>query len=57
MFDTPGSSIRHILINEEAVTGKGKPLYYPRGQWSFMEHKLEHENSGRENERKIISRE
>ncbi|KAI9490564.1 P-loop containing nucleoside triphosphate hydrolase protein [Zychaea mexicana] len=57
MYDTPGSSIRHILVNEDAVSEKGKPLYYPRGQWSFMEYKLEQENNGNENTRKIISRE
>ncbi|KAI8146874.1 P-loop containing nucleoside triphosphate hydrolase protein [Fennellomyces sp. T-0311] len=56
MYDTPGSSIRHILINEEVAGGKGKPLYYSRGQWGVMEHKLEHENNGKENERKVISR-
>ena len=57
MYDTPGSSIRHILITEDVAGGKGKALYYSRGQWGIMEHTLEHENNGKENERKVISRE
>ncbi|KAI7879360.1 ClpX, ATPase regulatory subunit [Lichtheimia hyalospora FSU 10163] len=44
MYDTPGSSIRHILINGDVASGKSKPLYYSRGQWGMMEHSLELEN-------------
>ncbi|KAI9313721.1 P-loop containing nucleoside triphosphate hydrolase protein [Dichotomocladium elegans] len=44
MFDTPGSSIRHVLINGDVANRKIKPKYYSRGQWDMMEHSLELED-------------
>ncbi|ORZ00520.1 P-loop containing nucleoside triphosphate hydrolase protein [Syncephalastrum racemosum] len=57
MYDAPGSSIRHVLINEDVALGKSKPLYFSRGQVGFMEHKLDREDTDQpENERKILLR-
>ncbi|KAF7726254.1 ubiquitin-specific protease doa4 [Apophysomyces ossiformis] len=45
MYETPSSSVRHILITEDVVLGHCAPLYYSRGQADQMEQTLESEDS------------
>ncbi|KAG0169485.1 ubiquitin-specific protease doa4 [Apophysomyces sp. BC1015] len=44
MYETPSSSVRHILITEDVVLGHCTPLYYSRGQVSQMEQTLQEED-------------
>lgn len=40
MYDSPGSSIRYIVIDREVVLRKKPPIYFARGQDSLMERAL-----------------
>ncbi|RUS20374.1 P-loop containing nucleoside triphosphate hydrolase protein [Endogone sp. FLAS-F59071] len=40
MYDSPGSSIRYIVIDREVVLRRKPPIYFARGQDSLMERAL-----------------
>jgi len=37
MFETPGTSIKHVLVNREVASKKQPPLYFARGQRHTMD--------------------
>ncbi|KAK9760911.1 ATP-binding protein [Basidiobolus ranarum] len=44
MYDTPNSSIKHVLVDSDSVLFKRSPLYFTHEQVSEMEKALEQEN-------------
>jgi len=40
MYDSPGSSIRYILIDREVVLRRKPPIYFARGQDALVERAL-----------------